>query len=163
MQPIEEQAPQQASEASHASVSQSPTHTDASDTNHDPLAEAFHHGQLSRLLEEYVALCHPPREADEKAPKGRASPPAGERFPNLAGFCRYLGCATEEWLSMERDYPIPFGRLRAVLEDEALNASLSPTVVGAYLKRRLGYDKESDTHTEPMSVRFEHDIWEDGE
>ena len=65
---------------------------------------------------------------------------------------------------MERDHPIPFGRLRAVLEDEALNASLSPTVIGAYLKRRLGYDNPTDIRGgEQVTVRFEHDIWEDGE
>ena len=130
----------------------------------EPLAVAFGAGLLPRMLEEYIALCHPPREADESRPRSRPSPPVGERFPNLAGFCRFLGCSTEEWLQMEREHPVPFGRLRAVLEDEALNASLSPTVIGAYLKKRLGYDKEGDPRApEQMTVRFEHDIWEDGE
>ena len=65
---------------------------------------------------------------------------------------------------MEREHPIPFGRLRAVLEDEALNATLSPTLIGAYLKRRLGYDNTTDARaSEQLTVRFEHDIWEDGE
>ena len=129
----------------------------------EPLAEAFHKGMLPRMLEEYIALCHPPIPPEESRPRSRASSPSGDRFPNLAGFCRFLGCSTEEWIAMERDHPIPFGRLRAVLEDEALNASLSPTLIGAYLKRRLGYDNSSDVRGEQLTVRFEHDIWEDGE
>ena len=130
----------------------------------EPLAKAFHSGLLRRMLEEYVALCHPPAKPDESRPRTRTSASSGDRFPNLAGFCRFLGCSTEEWLAMERDHPIPFGRLRAVLEDEALNATLSPTVIGAYLKRRLGYDNPTDSRAgEHLTVRFEHDIWEDGE
>ena len=134
------------------------------DGGDEPLAQAFHQGLLREMLEEYVTLCHPPQKTEEGRPRSRSSTPCGDRFPNLAGFCRFLGCSTEEWLAMERDYPIPFGRLRAVLEDEALNATLSPTVIGAYLKRRLGYDNATDTRTgEQLTVRFEHDIWEDGE
>ena len=65
---------------------------------------------------------------------------------------------------MEREHPEIFGRLRAVLEDEALNATMSPTVIAAYLKKRLGYDKEAPVESESaISVRFEHDIWSDGE
>lgn len=130
----------------------------------EPLAEAFHAGTLRHKLEEYISLCHPPAKPDEERPRSRASSPSTDRFPNLAGFCRFLGCSTEEWLTMEREHPILFGRLRAVLEDEALNATLSPTLIGAYLKRRLGYDNPTDARTsEQLTVRFEHDIWEDGE
>jgi hypothetical protein len=116
------------------------------------------------MLEEYIALCHPVQETEEAKSRSRVSSNPSGRFPNLAGFCRFIGCSTEEWLAFEQEYPVPFGRLRAVLEDEALNASLSPTVIGAYLKKRLGYDKESDARGgESLTVRFEHDIWEDGE
>ena len=49
---------------------------------------------------------------------------------------------------------------------EALNAELSPTVLTAYLKKRLGYGEKSEatTSTECGQLRivFEHDILEDG-
>ena len=127
------------------------------------LYEACRRGLLGEILEEYIASCHPSPSGDtDKKEKSKGSPRV-ERFPNLAGFCRYLGCSTEEWLSMERAHPEIFGRLRAALEDEALNAAMSPTVIAAYLKKRLGYDKDaSDTETS-ISVRFEHDVWRDGE
>ena len=55
--------------------------------------------------------------------------------------------------------------LYAILEDEALNSGLPPAVLSAYLKKRLGYDKElSDTLSdEHMTIRFEHNIFDDGE
>ena len=57
----------------------------------------------------------------------------------------------------------------AILEDETLNAALSPTLLSAYLKRRLGYaDKaakteQNETECGLMRLVFEHDIEEDGE
>ena len=52
------------------------------------------------------------------------------------------------------------------MEDEALNASsVSPTLITAYLKRRLGYaEKPEASSAECGDVRviFEHDITEDG-
>ena len=58
----------------------------------------------------------------------------------------------------------------AVMEDEALNSPvLSPTVVSAYLKRRLSYGERTPSGDPSLAdcgkVRlvFEHDIVEDGE
>ncbi len=130
------------------------------------LSEACQRGLLGHILEEYIASCHEPLLHDtsvaDKKDKQKGSIRV-ERFPNLAGFCRYLGCSTEEWLAMERIHPEIFGRLRAALEDEALNAAMSPTVIAAYLKKRLGYDKDSAEAETSISVRFEHDVWQDGE
>lgn len=129
-----------------------------------PLQEAVSDGSLSSLLEAYVASCRPPAEEGEARPRSRREASTAERFPNLAGFCRFLGCSVEEWLDTERTDPIRFGRLRAVLEDEALNAMLSATIIGAYLKKRLGYEREGEVRLgEQTTVCFEHDIWEDGE
>ena len=67
---------------------------------------------------------------------------------------------------MEERYPEYADWLCACFEDEALNAVSSPTIVTAYLKRRLGYDKEliaDDGKGGALEVRFEHDVWEDGE
>ena len=53
----------------------------------------------------------------------------------------------------------------AVLEDEALNSDLSPTLLSAYLKRRLGYDTPARAlaQKDQICISFEHDIIEDGE
>ena len=58
--------------------------------------------------------------------------------------------------------------LSAALEDAALNRSpmLSPTVVSAYLKHRLGYGEKSEavSSADAGEIRliFDHDISEDG-
>lgn len=127
------------------------------------LVEACRRGILGQILEEYIAACHAPSDPPDSAEKKQKAGGRGERFPNLAGFCRYLGCSTEEWLRMEKSHPEVFGRLRATLEDEALNAVMSPTVITAYLKKRLGYDKEPYDAESTVAVHFEHDIFGDGE
>jgi len=128
------------------------------------LDDACQRGILGQILEEYVAFCHLQAPAAPSADKKGKSGLRSERFPNLAGFCRYLGCSTEEWFSMESKHPTEFGRLRATLEDEALNAAMSPTVIAAYLKKRLGYDNKEPSDAEgALTVQFEHDIFSDGE
>ena len=123
------------------------------------LDDACERGLLEAILEEYIASCRLPPQTDKKGKVGVR----GDRFPNLAGFCRYLGCSTEEWFSMEAKHPTECGRMRAILEDEALNATMSPTVIVAYLKKRLGYDKEAGDAEGGVTVQFEHDIFRDGE
>ena len=127
------------------------------------LEEACRRGILGQILEEYIAFCHAPSENPPLSEKKMRSAPRSNRFPNLAGFYRYLGCSTDEALRIEKSYPEEFGRIRAILEDEALNAAMSPTVIAAYLKKRLGYEKESDLSEEPITVQFAHDIFGDGE
>ena len=60
----------------------------------------------------------------------------------------------------------PIHAAGTVLEDEALNAELSPTVLTAYLKKRLGYGEKSEATTSAecgqLRLVFEHDILEDG-
>ena len=115
---------------------------------------------LSLLLEDYLLSCHP---EDEKG-KGRAV-----RFPNLAGFCRSLGCGPLAYAKFEERYPEAADWLCAVFEDEVLNASTSPTVLSSYLKKRLGYMdrqgklEESEAECGMMRLVFEHNIEEDGE
>ena len=127
------------------------------------LDDATRRGLLGALLEEYIASCHTPLQKEMPPEKRGKAVTRGDRFPNLAGFCRYLGCSTEEWFTMETSHPTEFGRLRATLEDEALNAAMSPTVIAAYLKKRLGYDKEPTDAEGALTVQFEHDIFSDGE
>ena len=85
-------------------------------------------------------------------------------FPNLAGFCRFLKISTSELEEVGKKFPEHYGRLLTVLEDEALNSKLSPTIISAYMKKRLGYDKDLPAQNNPqMEIKFEHDIFEDGE
>lgn len=124
------------------------------------LVDAVRKKQLAQLLERYLAQCRPQPDADPKHPGGA--------FPNLAGFCRSLGGGLEELDALRAFDPAAADYLCAVFEDEALNRSpmLSPTVVSAYLKHRLGYGEkpEAVSGAEAGEVRliFDHDISEDG-
>ena len=105
---------------------------------------------------EYVELCR--SEAVGKS-KGR--------FPNLAGFCRYLGVGVEALEEIFRGSPEEYGALCAVFEDEALNSELSATLISAYLKQRLGYGEPRETkrascELPEVKLIFDHDIFEDG-
>ena len=131
-----------------------------------PLCKAFREGTAEALLEDYIDSCTLKSDTLENNEKrsGKKKENGYCRFPNLAGFCRYLGTGTEEFFELSSHFPREADRLRAALEDEALNASLSGTVIAAYFKKRLGYEKESsriDMGT--PEIHFEHDIWEDGE
>ncbi len=114
-------------------------------------------GKLPVYVEKYLREC---RAAEEDRKAGR--------FPNLAGFCRWLGCGIGEVENLRLCDPAAADYLCAVMEDEALNTpAVSPTVVSAYLKRRLGYAEKPDpavAQAECGEVRliFEHDITEDG-
>ena len=111
--------------------------------------------ELLERAGEYVAAC----AAECTGAKGRT------RFPNLAGFCRALGVGVEVFRREMEAYPEVMDALLAVFEDEALNSSASPTIVSAYLKKRLGYEKEAAVRNDggQIKIEFEHDIFEDGE
>ena len=90
------------------------------------------------------------------------------RFPNVAGFCRNIGIGGSEYARLSKKYPEEFEKLACILEDEALNSEISPTLLGAYLKRRLGYDdsarsQKNDVDVGQLKLIFEHDILADGE
>lgn len=123
----------------------------------NPFLRAAKHNQLSAKLTEYLDLC---RNADAGQKNRNA-------FPNLAGFCRYLGCGTAAFDEFQSADPDLADWLRAVFEDETLNLSLSPTLLSAYLKRRLGYAEKTKAEEVAaecgeMKLVFEHDILEDG-
>ena len=116
-------------------------------------------GRLQSRLEHYLESCRPPPNADPKHPGGR--------FPNIAGFCRWLGCGVSEFDALKLSHPQEADWLTAVMEDEALNSQLiSATLLGTYLKRRLGYSDKTEavsgTDCGEMRLIFEHDIAEDG-
>ena len=127
----------------------------------NPLLRAAKKKELAGALRAYLDCCAAPTEGGKKADR---------RLPNLAGFCRSLGCGVRAFSQFAEVYPETADYLQAVLEDELLVNSPSPTLLAAYLKKRLGYadkskDGEDETETDCGLVRlvFEHDIEEDGE
>jgi len=127
-----------------------------------PLLAACREGTLSDLAEQYVADCrlHPIGMGGET--KGAKVTP---RFPNAAGFCRFLHCGTDSLDALREEAPGEYAKLQAIFEDEALNSFCSPTLLAAYLKQRLYYGKDQKELPDGggMQICFEHDIWEDGE
>ena len=126
---------------------------------HESLEEVAESGRLKKKIERYLKTCRAKDEGSKKS----------GRFPNLAGFCRWFGCGLSTVEQLRLTHPEAVDYLIAVMEDEALNAPvLSPTVVSAYLKRRLSYDEKSPSGATSladcgeMRLIFEHDIAEDG-
>ena len=109
-------------------------------------------------LESYIQSC--------QGSDGEKSKKKNGRFPNLAGFCRRLGEGLSWFEGLRHSHPTLHDRICAILEDEALNAEVSPTILASYLKKRLGYtDKQesaSGTDCGQLRLIFEHDIVEDG-
>lgn len=127
--------------------------------------------QHHKLLERYLLFCRP--ESEDNEPSVRRGTSKKQKrdeglFPNLAGFCRFLRMGTEDFSEVAKEFPDAAAYIVTALEDEALNAAISPTLLNAYLKRRLGYDRE-ELREEPLPseplplIRFEHDILRDGE
>ena len=126
------------------------------------LENACRRKQVHRILDHYLRSCRDEAGAEE-GERGRARR-SRERFPNLAGFCRYLRIGLVELEAIRREFPTETEEIYLTLEDEALNSGLPPALLSAYLKKRLGYEKELQGTEEPATVvRFEHDIFEDGE
>lgn len=134
------------------------------------LRDACRRNILNRALEKYIKSC---RDADELSADGSEDESAkkkrsrrnGGRFPNLAGFCRYHRISIRDLDALSKEFPEQINMLYAILEDEALNSGLPPAVLSAYLKKRLGYEKElsSEEGEEHLTIRFEHNIFDDGE
>ena len=131
-------------------------------TGKEAFRDACQHGSTRRLLETYIKSCYEPSAAPSPEPRRIAK--STHRLPNLAGFCRYLAIGTEDFRRIADECPDEIAPLFAILEDEALNSALPPAVLSAYLKRRLGYDREDEEiSAEPLQICFEHDIFGDGE
>ena len=134
-------------------------------TSGDALRKACRRGTIKKLLERYIESCHAPPDGEENESSAKGRRDRG-RFPNLAGFCRYQNIGLDELTELSEEFPEAIALLYATMEDEALNSALSPALLSAYMKKRLGYDRseeKSDTPDNPLSIRFEHDIYEDGQ
>ena len=142
--------------------------------NADALRKLCRLGRLEEIIEEYVFKCRSPTEGAlqgnaepvKDRSKAKGSSDKNGSFPNMAGFCRYVGIGPDRLDKILSEFPDEKEKLLATLEDEALNSSASPTVVTAYLKKRLGYEKESrpvNDMPRQLQIQFEHNIFEDGE
>ena len=89
-----------------------------------------------------------------------------EKFPNVAGFARYMGVGVSSIKNIESKWPDQYGAMLAIFEDEALNSDKNATILNAYIKERLNFgEKKEGGATLPMGdiqLVFEHDISEDG-
>ena len=113
--------------------------------------------ELLEQLEAYLQSCHPTQNEDRK----KTAVP----FPNLAGFCRWLGWGGSEMELLKKSAPELYDRICTVLEDEALNSDLSASVLTAYLKQRIWHSdvaENSAVESDQLRLVFEHDILEDG-
>ena len=135
------------------------------DTVHGLISEMCKSGLLDGLVEDYIGFCHRTHTpAAEDASKARTK--SRTLFPNLAGFCRFLNTGLSDISSLAKDFPEEYERLLAIFEDEALNSEVSPTLLSAYLKKRLRYISPADGQTatgKEVKYCFEHDIFSDGD
>ena len=125
--------------------------------------EALNGGNIRILLEEYLRNCH--TDNNQGSPQESKRKKDNETvFPNLAGFCRFIGISTSEFEAFGKSNTYEYSKILTVLEDEALNSGASPALVSAYLKKRLGYDGSAPREAGgQLEIKFEHDIFEDGE
>lgn len=128
------------------------------------LLRACRRGRCEKLIEKYILSCMASSNGnyDTEQNKSKKKESAYRRFPNIAGFCRFCGSDVDELEKISRLYPKEYSAIKTALEDEALNASPTQSVMSSYFKKRLEYEKPTAERTE-LSVLFEHDIWEDGE
>ena len=121
----------------------------------------FKEGTLFSAVEDYIEQCYASQADGESKPKVKPK----IRFPNVAGFCRYLGTGISDVLVFKTEYPFEYDRLLAIFEDEALNSDVSSTLLSAYMKKRLLYAVEDAPRSVLGEVRycFEHDVFADGE
>ena len=123
----------------------------ASKNDEDIIDGICEKGRLIKMAEKYIIHC---LEPDRKR----------SRLPNICGFFRWLKLSAAALDRLKSFHKDKYRTLLMIFEDEALNSALPPAVLTAYLKRRLGYDREDDEQSsaEPLQICFEHDILGDG-
>ena len=126
--------------------------------NENPLLQAARSGRLNAKLTSYLDECRPPTDENPRRKRNGAE---DGRIPNLAGFCRSMGCGLSAFEELLDEFPQFADYLSAVFEDEALNAIRSPAFWNAHFKERFGTRQVPSDDTAPVLV-FEHDIEEDG-
>lgn len=113
---------------------------------------------LTELVQQYIDQCRSETLGAKKH----------ERFPNIAGFCRFCGLNGDDLLRLKREHPDSYSAMCLIFEDEALNSDVSASVLSAYLKKRLGYGEDEENTPscqvgDQLKLVFDHDILSDGE
>ena len=121
------------------------------------------------MIEEYVFSCHSTTgDASDTVGNAQSKKSAPKlKFPNVAGFCRFMQVGLREFEELSDAYPEEYEKALSIFEDEALNSDLSSTLLSSYMKKRLFYEKPSASERKsedgPIKICFEHDIFGDGE
>lgn len=132
----------------------------------------FRTGKILQAVEDYILACGGEREeAGSAGSRVRNVRTVGGKFPNLAGFGRYLGRGLEELTALGEAYPAAYDGVMTALEDAALNAGSIPAgsamLTMAYFRRRLRYGKSETVEgvregDGEIRVMFDHNMEEDG-
>ncbi|MBQ8817149.1 MAG: hypothetical protein IJZ83_01085 [Clostridia bacterium] len=122
------------------------------------ISQLHEEGRLLDVIEEYVARCHSVAEGEAKARRR-------SEFPNIAGFCRYVGVGFSDFYKFKEEKPREYDKLLAIFEDEALNSDISSTLLSSYMKKRMLYSDADEGKGKSGGVTycFEHDVFADGE
>lgn len=110
------------------------------------------------------------RQTDTGKQSGTGKSAPHSRFPNVAGFCRFLGIGMAKLTALAAELPDDYDALCAVFEDEALNSGVSASLLTPYFKKRLGYGDRDREAVSPsggyddgtVRILFDHDVLEDG-
>ena len=132
----------------------------------EKVRQQFADGKMPNLLCRYLRECGLGSGEEDDGSGDGGKKKVRKRLPNPAGFCRFLGLERNAFRKLESEFPKEIGRMRAVFEDEALNADLPATVLSFYLKYLFGEDEsgggEAGETGGEIRVVFAHDILEDG-
>ena len=101
--------------------------------------------RLLSKLSEYIESC--------LAAENRKHP-----FPNLAGFCSYVGMTVDDMAKLKRRTPSLYSQIMLGLEDAALNSGATASLVNMYLKQ-YGFWSEPASEDD---FTCEHDMDADG-
>ncbi len=117
--------------------------------------------RLPGLLYQYLEDCH------GDAGHGEGKKGSNLPFPNLAGFCRWLGVGLGQVERLRLTHPEVYDLICTVLEDEVWNSAQSASLIATYVKQRLwreSVEGRSETVDQgQLRLVFEHDIREDGQ
>lgn len=100
--------------------------------------------RLSDKLSEYIESC--------LGAENRKHP-----FPNLAGFCSYIGMSIDDMMELKRRRPKVFDTVMLKLEDAALNSGATASLVNMYLKQYGFWSAPAGDE-----ITCEHDMEADG-
>ena len=96
------------------------------------IMKAAERGTLRKYLNQYLKMCH---AGEDDAPSNTV-----KIFPNLAGFCYFMGCGLNALTELQMAYPEEADYIRTVMEDALFHHPALPAgIAKLYMQARLGY------------------------